>query len=162
MKKSIYLLIFIFTLTIQISAQVNTSYLWHLQQPIYWPEQSQSNTYRYQTVKESHDIKMAGGNNYGTGTSHPTNNLSEIFGNDDRKNIYQHGARNAVYNLLGYPDAGAQVNYSGCLIENVNSLANANQWGYYSGWNNNYSEARGWTTSDGFPRLDIVGFTFHV
>lgn len=155
---SLYLILFLATL---MHSQVNTSYLWHLQQPVYWPEQSQSNPYHYQTVKESHDIKMSGGNNYSTGTSHPTNNLSEIFGNDDRKNIYQHGAKNSVQQLLGYPDAGAQVNYSGCLIENVNSLANANQWGYYSGWNNNYSEARSLTTSDGYSRLDIVGFTFH-
>jgi len=143
------------------NAQVHTSYLWHLQQPIYWPEQANSNSNRYQTVKESQDIKNAGGNQYETGESHPLNNLEEIFSKDDRKNAYQHVPRNCVEQLLSYPEAGAQVNYSGCIIENVNSLANANQWGYYSGWQNNFIEARGWTTSGGFPRLDIVGFTFH-
>lgn len=141
--------------------KVFTTYLWHLQQPIYWPEKSQQNTNRYQYVKESHDIKMSGGNNYGTGISHPLNDLQEIFSKDDRKNIYQHGAKDAVQQLLGYSDAGAQVSYSGVLIENVNSLANANQWGYYTNWQNNYVTARGWQTSGGKPRLDLVGFTHH-
>ena len=35
------------------SAQVHTSYLWHMQQPIYWPEVSQADGHRYQTVWES-------------------------------------------------------------------------------------------------------------
>lgn len=158
----LYLKIFVIFLIIGFAsnAQVNTSYLWHLQQPIYWPEVSQDG-YHYQTVKQSQDIKDGGGNQYGTGVSHPTNNLYEIFSNDDRKNVYQHGAPNSVQQLLGYADAGAQVNYSGCLIENVNSLGDANQWGYYPTWADNYQTARNWTTSDGFPRLDIVGFTFH-
>jgi hypothetical protein len=66
-----------------------------------------------------------------------------------------------VQNLLGYPEAGAQVNYSGCLIENVNSLANANQWGYFPGWENNFITARGWNTVGGKPRMDLTGFTYH-
>ncbi len=153
---TIFLLIFLSG-----NSQVHTSYLWHLQQPIYWPESGQTNPYHFQTVKESQDIKDAGGNNYGTGTSHPTNNLYEIFSKDDRKNVYQHVPKECVQQLLSYPDAGAQVNYSGCLIDNVNSLANAEQWGYYSGWQNSFQEAREWQTSGGFPRLDIVGFTYH-
>ncbi len=141
--------------------KVYTTYLWHLQQPIYWPDAGQSDPYHYQTVKQSQDIKDAGGNQYGTGVSHPTNNLADIFGKDDRKNAYQHETKSSIEGILSYPDAGAQVNYSGCLIENVNSLADAGQWGYYSGWEQNYQTARGWQTSGGFPRMDIVGFTFH-
>lgn len=160
MKKIIKLFLLFLIIGISANAQVHTTYLWHLQQPIYWPE-SQTGSYHYQTVQQSQSIKDGGGNTYGTGVSHPTNNLPEIFGNDDRKNIYQHGARNSVQQLLGYPDAGAQVNYSGCLIENVNSLADAGWWGYYDGWEQNYVEARGWQTSAGYPRLDVVGFTFH-
>jgi len=154
------IVLFFFIGITSINAQVNTSYLWHLQQPIYWPEVSQDG-YHYQAVKQSQDIKDGGGNQYGTGVSHPTNNLYEIFSKDDRKNVYQHVPKNSVQQLLGYADAGAQVNYSGCLIENTNSLADAGQWGYYSGWEQNFVDARGWQTSDGFPRLDIVGFTFH-
>lgn len=160
MKK--LLLTFLVSLSVLgLSAQVYTSYLWHLQQPIYWPDKSQANPAHYQTVWESYQIKVSGGNNYGTGISHPTNNLKEIFSKDDRRNDYQQRMKNAVHQLLVYPDAGAQVSYSGCLIENVNSLADASQWGYEKGWNHNFVTARGWKTSGGFPRLDIVGFTFH-
>ena len=142
-------------------SQVHTTYLWHLQQPIYWPEKSIWNPHRYQTVRESDYLKFNGGNMYSDGQAHPLNNLSDIFGNDDRKAVYQYRAKDAVQSLLGFPEAGAQVNYSGVLIENVNSLAGNNQWGYSSGWQNSFVEARGWTTSGGKPRLDVVGFTFH-
>ncbi len=159
-KKLLILPFFIFTNAF-IFSQVHTSYLWHLQQPIYWPDAGISNQYHFQTVKESQDIKNSGGNQYGTGVSHPTNNLEEIFSKDDRRNVYQHVPKESVQQLLVYPDAGAQVNYSGCLIDNVNSLADAGQWGYYSGWQNSFIEARNWQTSGGFPRLDIVSFTYH-
>lgn len=161
MKEILKALVLVLIFTSVGKAQVHTSYLWHLQQPIYWPESGQSNPYHFQSVKESQDIKNSGGNQYGTGSSHPLNNLEEIFSKDDRKNVYQQVPKNCVQQLLSYPEAGAQVNYSGCLIDNVNSLANANQWGYYSGWNNNFSEARSWNTTGGNTRLDITGFTYH-
>ncbi|NOX46518.1 MAG: hypothetical protein GXO89_06020 [Chlorobi bacterium] len=143
----------------QLSAQVHTTYLWHLQQPNYWPEQSQWDIYHYQTVQESQWLKDNNGNWYSDGLQHPLNNLEEIFNKDDRKAVYQYRAKDAVQSLLGLADAGAQVSYSGCLIENINSLANANQWGYSPGWQNNFVTARNWQTSGGNPRMDIVGFT---
>ncbi len=146
---------------LSVQSQVHTTYLWHMQQPLYWPEQSVWNPYRNQSVWESEYLKTHGGNIYSDGIAHPLNNLGEIFGNDDRKAVYQWRAKDAVQTLLGFPEAGAQVNYSGVLIENVNSLATAGQWGYSQGWQNNYVTARNWTTSGGNPRLDIVGFTFH-
>ena len=164
LKTLIYLLI-ILTLVLLIKtkliAQVHTSYLWHLQQPIYWPEKSTWNQHEYQSVRESHELKFNGGNVYPDGLAHPLNNLEEIFGNDDRKAVYQYRAKDAVQSLTGYNEAGAQVNYSGCLINNVNSLSENNQWGYYPNWQNSFVEARGWTTTGGNPRMDIVGFTFH-
>jgi len=160
MKKAVLIFCYLI-LSITFYAQVHTTYLWHLQQPIYWPEAGQTNPYHYQTVKESNDIKNSGGNQYSTGVSHPTNNLEEIFSNADRVNIYQHRAKETVDAIDWLPEAGAQVNYSGCLIENVNSLANVNQWGYYTSWADNFKTARSWTTSGGYPRLDIVGFTYH-
>ncbi|MBK9357724.1 MAG: hypothetical protein IPN08_10110 [Bacteroidales bacterium] len=51
------------------------------------------------------------------------------------------------------------MNYSGCLMENVNSLAGAGQWGYSTGWQNNFVTARNWTTSGGKPRMDITAFS---
>ncbi len=140
-------------------SQVHTSYLWHLEQPIYWPETSVWDPNQHQNVWESQYLKSSGGNMYNDGQSHPLNNLQDIFGNEDRKAVYQYRAKDAVQTLLGLPEAGAQVNYSGCLMENVNSLASAGQWGYSTGWQNNFITARGWTTSGGKPRMDIVGFS---
>jgi len=147
-------------LSIGTNAQVHTTYLWHLHQPIYWSGQSTWNNNRYQTVWESEYLKNNGGNIY-SGTAHPLNNLSDIFSNADRVAAYQYRTKDAVSSLSGHSEGGAQVCYSGALIENVNSLASAGQWGYGSGWQNNYVTARGWTTANGKPRMDIVGFTSH-
>ena len=144
-----------------IRSQVHTSYLWHLHQPVYWPEQSQWSPPKYQTARESHYLKTHGGNIYSDGKAHPLNDLYEIFSKDDRKAVYQFRAKDAVQSLLNLPEAGAQVNYSGALIENVNSLADAGQWGYNPGWQNNFITARNWQTNGGNPRMDIVGFTYH-
>lgn len=160
MKRSSILLLLI-TISFTVFSQVHTTYLWHLQQPIYWPENSQWEPPEYQPAWESHYLKTNGGNIYPDGQAHPLNDLEEIFGKDDRKAVYQWRTKDAVQTLLGLPDAGAQVNYSGCLIENVNSLANAGQWGYSPGWQDNFITARNWQTSGGNPRMDIVGFTFH-
>jgi hypothetical protein len=141
--------------TFHLSGQVHTSYLWHLQQPIYWPAQSYTDTFQYQSVYESHWRKL------NTGETHPENNLQEIFEKADRVAIYQYRVKDAVQLLLSHSEAGAQLNYSGCLIQNVNSLAGANQWGYTGNWSGNFTTARGWTTNGGKPRLDIVGFTMH-
>jgi len=159
--KKISILFFLIMATLLGAAPVHTTYLWHLQQPIYWPDKSEWNSFQYQSCWESQYLKLNNGNWYSDGQQHPLNNLEEIFGNDDRKAVYQYRAKDAVASLLSHADAGAQVNYSGCLIKNVNSLANAGQWGYYSGWENNFQEARNWQTSGGNPRMDIVSFTFH-
>ncbi len=134
-----------------------------MQQPIYWPEKSKDDTNRYQTAKESYDLKTSGDswNIYDDGNSHPLNDLEDIFGKDDRENAYQHRPKESLETILDYEDAGVQVNYSGCLIENVNSLADAGYFEYYSGWEDNFAEAKSWTTSGGFTRMDMIGFTFH-
>ena len=96
------------------------------------------------------------------GRPHPSPEvLSTIFGEADRVNVYQGEIETTLSGLLGYPNAGAQVNYSGALMENVQSLAAAGQLGYGSGWNNGFQTARAWTTSSGKPRLDLVNFTYH-
>ncbi len=140
-------------------AQVHTSYLWHLEQPIYWPETGIWNPFEHQAAWESQYLKWNNGNWYPDGLQHPLNNIQEIFGNDDRKAVYQYRTKDAVQSLLHLPEAGAQVNYSGCLMQNVNSLSGAGQWGYYSGWQGSFVTARGWATAAGKPRMDITGFT---
>jgi len=161
MKTKLTFLILSLLIFNSLIANVHTTYLWHLQQPIYWPEQAVWNPFQYQYVWESQYLKDNGGNLYSDGQQHPLNNLNDIFGLDDRKAAYQFRPKDAVESLLGLSEAGAQVNYSGCLMQNVNSLADAGQWGYSTGWQNSFIEARSWTTSGGKPRMDIVGFSLH-
>ena len=53
------------------------------------------------------------------------------------------------------------MSFSGCLIENLNNLADNNHI-YAPGWNKKYSDAIGsMKTSGGFPKLDFVSFTYH-
>ena len=141
--------------------KVHTTYLWHMDQPVYWADKSKDKPDSKQFVEESQRLKMSGGNMYpGSSVSHPTNNLEEIFTKDDRRNAYQSVPRDAVSSIKDLPNAGAQLSISAGLMENIQSLGAKNQWGYGSGWMNPYKEANSWKTSGNFPRLDIVGFTY--
>jgi hypothetical protein len=131
-------------------AQVYTTYHWHLQQPIYWPEISVSNNRTYQKAYE----------NMTSGGTHPENELDQIFGWADRVAAYQFRIRDAIGSIQ-QADGGAQISYSGCLVENVESLAAAGYLGYYDGWENANRQARNWLTSGGNRKLDIVIFPYH-
>lgn len=155
------LILFCGLLIFKSQAQVHTSYLWHLHQPTYWGDASKKNPNRYQMVKESQDLKTSGQNNDINGLAHPTNNLEEIFGTGDRVAAYQFAPKNAVNSIKDLPEAGAQLTYGGSLMENVNELALANQWGYSSSWKQNIKDAKAWKTSGGFPRMEVVSFTMH-
>ena len=134
---------------------VHTTWLWHLHQPLYWPDRRDYGTDHYENAWDTIQKQNAG-------RAHPSPEiLAAIFGAGDRVAAYQSGPKNTIGNLLGYPNAGAQVTYSGALIENVQSLATAGQLGYSSGWNGANQIARGWTTSGGKPRMDLVNFTYH-
>jgi hypothetical protein len=132
-----------------------------MDQPVYWGDRSKADSEKKQYVKESQDLKTSGGNMYpGSTVPHPTNDLQDIFSKADRVNAYQTSPRDAVSSIKGLNgEAGAQLSISGGLMENIQSLALASQWGYASSWWSGYKEARGWTTGSGFPRLDIVAFT---
>jgi len=131
-------------------SQVYTTYHWHLQQPIYWPETSNWDNNTYQKAYES---MVSGG-------IHPENELDQIFGKADRVAAYQFRIRDAI-GTIQQADGGAQISYSGCLVENVESLANANSLGYYAGWENANREARNTLTTGGHRKLDIVIFSYH-
>jgi hypothetical protein len=137
------------------STGVHTSWLWHLHQPIYWPDRRDYGVDHYENAWDTIQQQNAG-------RPDPSPEvLSTIFSDADRVNAYQGEPSSTISGLLGYPNAGAQVNYSGALMENVQSLAVAGQLGYASGWNNGNSAARGWTTSGGKPRMDLLNFTYH-
>jgi len=100
-----YLIILVSILLIpfyQTIAQVHTSYLWHMQQPNYWPETSLWHPYHYQTVRESYELKTSGNahNIYSDGKSHPLNDLQEIFSKADRVAAYQYRLKDAVQTML--------------------------------------------------------------
>lgn len=161
MFKNLLVLIISFLAFFGARAQVHTSYLWHLHQPTYWGDVSKKNPNRYQIVKESQDLKLSGANNDKNGLAHPTNNLQEIFGAGDRVAAYQFAPKNAINSIKDLSEAGAQITYGGSLLENVNELAQANQWGYNPSWVQNIKDAKSWKTSGGFPRMEMVSFTMH-
>ena len=63
------------------------TYLWHLEQPIYWPDNTGAG--RYERAWQSILRKDAG-------AAHPENDLRNIFGLDDRVNAYQGRPRDSV------------------------------------------------------------------
>ncbi|MEW5691845.1 MAG: fibronectin type III domain-containing protein [Candidatus Hydrogenedentota bacterium] len=124
-----------------------------MDQPIYWPDRHSSGN-RYEYAWDSIQAKDGGRTN-------PLNDVRAIFSLDDRVAAYQWRPKDSIGTVLWHPDAGAQINYSACLIENVRSLGDAYQLGYSPTWYSGYREGRNWSTSGGKPRLDIVLFTFH-
>ena len=138
------------------NTSVHTTWLWHLHQPIYWPDRAPANhaADHYQNAWDTISL----------GNAHPTDtSVATVFSVGDRLAAYQGGPSATVNNLRSYLNAGVQLNMSGALMENVQSLAAAgwNGGSYGSGWNNGNATARTWTTSGGKPRMDIVNFTYH-
>ncbi|MEO8615146.1 MAG: hypothetical protein ABI600_08405 [Luteolibacter sp.] len=139
---------------------VYVSRMWHNHQPNYWPDWN-TNGGQTNRVEYAWDSIVSKPNRSYPGSlaQNPENNLSDIFGIDDRKNSYQSGPRNALANLNS--SAGFCLSYSGSLMDGVRSLAGANQLGYGSSWNSGNKEARNWLTPSGSRRLDLVGFNYH-
>jgi hypothetical protein len=134
---------------------VHITWLWHLHQPIYWPDRRDWGGDHYEAAWDTIQQQNAG-------RPHPSPEvLSSIFGVADRVATYQSRPHDALNSVLGYANAGAQLNYSGALMENVQSLGANNQLGYAGNWNSYNKQARAWTTSGGKPRLDLVNFTYH-
>ena len=139
-------------------ANVYVSRFWHDHQPIYWPEWNGSpQAERVQYANDSINLKSS--QYYDTGTQHPDNNLTDIFGLDDRRASYQSRPRDSL-SAIGQA-GGFAMSYSGSLIDNVRNLGGAGALGYSGTWYDGNREASGWTTPSGSRRLDLVGFTYH-
>jgi len=151
-------MILLATLGTNASAQnekLHFTYLWHMEQPVYWPDQQASGADRTERAWES-IVRTDGG------AAHPANNLREIFSVADRVAAYQYRVKDSINAIRWAPEAGAQASFSGGLIENLTSLGAANQLGYSPAWYNDYRTARAWTTvPNSKPRLDVVLFPFH-
>ncbi len=136
------------------NGNVHVSRFWHNHQPIYWPEWN-SNGGQNSRVQYAWDsIVLKSGQNYGgiSPSQHPENNLTDIFGLDDRRQAYQGGPAGSLSTFSG---GGFAISYSGSLIDNVRQLGAGGNLGYSGNWNSGNTSAR----SSG--RLDLVGFTYH-
>ena len=118
-------------------APIEFGFLWHMHQPIYTPGQNilqtdASNRFSF-SIQDVHN---------------------------QRTGPYTTWPRDAIGKGLGQPNLGAQVSFSGSLIENLNTLENAGN-GNFNNWEGAYQQARGWNTAEGNPRLDLVNFNYH-
>jgi hypothetical protein len=147
------------------NTSVHTSWLWHLHQPIYWPDRAPENhptlglastVDHYQNAWDTLQLDNSG-------FGHPSDtSLSSVFGEADRLNAYQGEPNTVLQDLNSYANSGAQVNYSGALMENVQSLAEGDpSMGYSTTWYSGDQQAHTWTTTNGKTRLDLTNFTYH-
>lgn len=127
-------------------AAPHTTYLWHMHQPIYWPDRSVTEGDRTERAYET----IQNGNS--------ENDEVAIFGKPDRVAAYQWAPKDAVQSILGLPYAGAQLSFAGALIENLFSLGDAGWAGgtYASNWYQPVRDAMAWTDAGGISRMDAV------
>jgi hypothetical protein len=114
------------------------AFLWHMHQPIYWPYeniiQTDANNRMGYSVADIHNQRI------GPYTSWP-------------KDAVQKGIDAGLEHL------GAQVSFSGSLMENLNNLESGGD-GNFTNWKSSWITARTKSTSLGNPRLDMVGFGY--
>lgn len=112
------------------------AFLWHMHQPIYFPDETVTQT---------------------DAAAHYGYSIADIH--NQRIGPYTSWPKNAVGKGLDLSHFGAQVSFSGSLMDNLNNLE-ANGNGNFSQWKSNWISARQWKTSLNNPRLDMVGFGY--
>lgn len=115
------------------------AFLWHMHQPIYWP---------YESI-----LQTEANNRYP---------YSVIDIHNQRVGPYTSWPKNAV--MMGinanFQHFGAQVSFSGSLIENLNNLETAGNPNFQN-WKSHWNYIKTQTTSLGNPRIDMVAFGYH-
>ncbi|MFZ4622294.1 MAG: hypothetical protein ACOYNS_17160, partial [Bacteroidota bacterium] len=146
MKFSLRLCVFAFIFFSHILSQekshtnnppIYIAFLWHMHQPIYFPYESAVQT----DANKRYSYSIADIHNQRTGP-------------------YTSWPKNAVAKGLDLPNFGAQVSFSGSLIENLNALE-ANGNANFANWKSNWSTALSMKTTLNNPRLDLVSFGYH-
>jgi Glycosyl hydrolase family 57 len=137
--RSIFLvLISVFLLTgIAPAQKIHIAFLWHMHQPNYFPgetiiETEAANHYDY-SIYEIHTTRN------GPYTTWPADAVQ--MGID-----------------AGMPHFGAQVSFTGSLVENLNELENEGV--AFSNWHQSWNQMSTATTTLGNPRIDMVGFGY--
>ena len=115
------------------------AFLWHMHQPIYWP---------YENVTQT-----AAANRY-------SYSLYDIF--NQRVGPYTAWPKTAVQKGINENMAhfGAQVSFSGSLVENLNNLESAGNQNF-TNWKSHWNYIKNQKTSLNNPRLDMVGFGYY-
>jgi hypothetical protein len=117
---------------------IRFGFMWHMHQPVYYP---------YETPVQT---DAAGRFSYSVVDIH-----NQRFG------PYTTWPRDAVQAGLSLTHLGAQVSFTGSLIENLNSLEAAGVGsGMWNNWETGYRQAVAWDTALGNPRLDMVAFGY--
>lgn len=118
---------------------IQVGFLWHMHQPIYYP---------YESVIET--------------DANGRFSFSVVDVHNQRFGPYTTWPYDAISAGVGLPHLGAQVSFSGSLIENLNALEVAGvNGGMWDDWAWGYNQAINMTTSLGHPRLDLVAFGYH-
>jgi hypothetical protein len=121
--------------------KIYIAFLWHMHQPIYMP---------YESI-----ITTANSGAYSF-------NLYDVF--NQRVGPYTDWPKNAVQMGInaGFGNFGAQVSFSGSLVENLNNIAAANACnGSFNNWKSHWNYITGQKTVRNNPRIDLVGFGYH-
>ena len=116
--------------------KINIAFQWHMHQPIYWP---------YESV-----VQTAQAGRWGF-------NVIQIH--TDRTGPYTAWPIDAIQAGMSFEHLGAQVSFTGSLMENLSALEAAGI--AFSGWKNRWRESASWRTSLGNPRLDLVAISYH-
>jgi hypothetical protein len=118
---------------------IHVGFMWHMHQPIYYP---------YESIIETEAAQRF--------------SFSVIDVHNQRFGPYTTWPRNAVQAGLNLPHLGAQVSFTGSLIENLNRLEAAGINGaMWNNWDSGYDQGIAVTTTLGHPRLDLVAFGYH-
>jgi hypothetical protein len=118
---------------------MQVGFLWHMHQPIYYPGETVTQT---------------------NAAGHYSFSVVDVH--NQRLGPYTTWPRDAVQAGLGLPHLGAQVSFSGSLIQNLNNLESAGvNGGQWNNWEGAYKQAAQWDTTLGNPRLDMVNFGFN-
>lgn len=117
--------------------KIYIAFQWHMHQPIYIPGETMLETYEGNTLSY---------------------NLLETF--TSRTHAYTTSPAGAVQKLIdaGLP-GGAQISFSGSLVENLNVIEGAGLG--FGQWKKSWKEAVSKKTSLGNQRVDMVAFGYH-
>lgn len=126
--------------SLSVSAQQPKIYIafqWHMHQPIYTPGEN---------VMETH---QGGSLSY---------DLLDVF--TSRTGAYTNWPAQAVDKLIAANlPGGAQVSFSGSLVENLNVIEQSTS--HFQNWKKNWTDYISKKTDKGNPRLDMVAFGYY-